>query len=191
MRMPSDAMESTKDERIQISSRIVPHLASHVLGLALRRLQEDFRQRYGYEPLLVETFIEQQRFAGTCYRAATFIEVGRTQGRGWQDRSHRGGSSVKRVFVYALHKQARQRLCAGELSGQRARRPRHWCPRQRCHGIGRQRNSAMRFALVTLQAPKIKARYGPLKLWAVLAEEVDAPGDVEPMSWMLLTSCPV
>ena len=51
-------------------------------------------------PLLVETFIEQQRFAGTCYRAAKFIEVGRTQGRGRQDRSHLGGSSVKRVFVY-------------------------------------------------------------------------------------------
>lgn len=101
----------------------VPHLASHVLGLALRRLQEDFRQRYGYEPLLVETFIEQQRFAGTCYRAANFIEVGRTQGRGRQDRSHRGGSSVKRVFVYALHKQARQRLCAGELCGQRSPAP--------------------------------------------------------------------
>ncbi len=107
----------------------VPHLASHVLGLALRRLQEDFRQRYGYEPLLVETFIEQERFAGTCYRAANFIEVGRTQGRGRQDRSHRGGSSVKRVFVYPLHKQTRQRLCAGELSGQRSPAPSAPVPR--------------------------------------------------------------
>lgn len=107
----------------------VPHLASHVLGLALQRLQQDFRQRYGYEPLLVETFIEQQRFAGTCYRAANFIEVGCTQGRGRQDRSHRGGSSVKRVFVYPLHEQARQRLCAGDVSGQRRAAPSAAVPR--------------------------------------------------------------
>jgi hypothetical protein len=93
----------------------VPHLASHVLGLALQRLGEDFRHRYGYAPELVETFIDRERFAGTCYRAANFIEVGCTQGRGRQDRAHRGGSSVKRVFVYPLHEQARARLCAGTV----------------------------------------------------------------------------
>jgi hypothetical protein len=53
----------------------VPHLASHVLGLALRRLRADWRQRYGYEPWWVETFIDAERFAGTCYRASNFVEV--------------------------------------------------------------------------------------------------------------------
>ena len=91
----------------------VPHLASHVLGLALAGLGADFRRRYGYEPLLVETFIDQERFAGTCYRAANFIEVGCTQGRGRQDRAHRGGGSVKRVLVYPLQAQSREQLCAG------------------------------------------------------------------------------
>lgn len=91
----------------------VPHLASHVLGLALGRLGGDFRRRYGYEPLLVETFIDRERFAGTCYRAANFLEVGCTQGRGRQDPRHLGGASVKRVFVYPLAEQARERLCAG------------------------------------------------------------------------------
>lgn len=91
----------------------VPHLASHVLGLALGRLGGDFRRRYGYEPLLVETFIDRERFAGTCYRAANFLEVGCTQGRGRQDHRHLGGASVKRVFVYPLAEQARERLCAG------------------------------------------------------------------------------
>src|SRR5437667_377512 len=62
----------------------VPHLASHVLGLALRRLRSDWRGRYGDEPSLVETFIEARRFRGTCYRAANFTEVGQTQGRGRQ-----------------------------------------------------------------------------------------------------------
>lgn len=91
----------------------VPHLASHVLGLAMRRLRKDWRGRYGYEPLLAETFIEQERFEGTCYRAANWIEVGQTQGRGRQDRGHCRRSGVKRIFVYPLDEQARQRLCEG------------------------------------------------------------------------------
>ena len=58
----------------------VPHLASHVLGIALRRLRSDWRGRYGYEPTLVETFIEVARFRGTCYRAANFVEGTRRRG---------------------------------------------------------------------------------------------------------------
>lgn len=89
----------------------VPHLASHVLGMAMRRLRQDWRGRYGYEPLLAETFVEQERFEGTCYRAANWIEVGQTQGRGRQDRVHGCPSRVKRILVYPLDAQARQRLC--------------------------------------------------------------------------------
>jgi hypothetical protein len=88
----------------------VPHLASHVLGLALRRLRSDWRQRYGYEPLLVETFIEAARFAGTCYRAANFVEVGKTQGRGRQDCHNQRRLSIKRVLMYAWSQQAGQHL---------------------------------------------------------------------------------
>jgi hypothetical protein len=94
----------------------VPHLASHVLGLAMRRLRGDWKQRYGEELLLVETYIEQQRFEGTCYRAANFIEVGQTQGRGRQDRRNRRAAPVKRIFVYAWETSARQRLC--EVDGE-------------------------------------------------------------------------
>lgn len=93
----------------------VAHLASHVLGQAVSRLAEDWRHRYGYEPLLVETFVDQQRFKGTCYRAANWIEIGETQGRGRQDREHRQESSIKRVLVYALDTEAQLRLCAAEL----------------------------------------------------------------------------
>jgi hypothetical protein len=88
----------------------VPHLASHVLGLALRRLRSDWRQRYGYEPLLVETFIEAERFAGTCYRASNFVEVGKTQGRGRQDSHNQRRVPIKRVLMYEWSQQARQRL---------------------------------------------------------------------------------
>jgi len=92
----------------------VPHLASHVLGLAMTRLARDWRGRYGYEPVLVETFIDKERFEGTCYRAANWKEVGETQGRGRQDAAHRRRSSVKRIFVYPLDDQARERLCEGK-----------------------------------------------------------------------------
>jgi hypothetical protein len=117
----SDEVREQNLHRVVCNSRFlilphlqVAHLASHVLGSALKRLGQDFRRRYGYEPLLVETFVDQERFAGTCYRAANFIEVGRTQGRGRQDRTHRGEGSVKRVFVYPLMEQPRERLCEGQ-----------------------------------------------------------------------------
>lgn len=93
----------------------VAHLASHVLGQAMSRLAEDWRHRYGYKPLLLETFVDRQRFKGTCYRAANWTEIGQTRGRGRQDRDHRQASSVKRVFVLALGGEARQRLCEAEL----------------------------------------------------------------------------
>ena len=92
----------------------VVHLASHVLGLAVKRLKEDWKQRYGYGLLLVETFVDTKHYRGTCYRAANWIEVGKTQGRGRQDVKHKRASSVKRIFLYALEAQARQRLCQAE-----------------------------------------------------------------------------
>ena len=94
----------------------VPHLASHVLGQAVKRIGGDWRGRYGYEPVLVETFIDKERFEGTCYRAANWIQVGETQGRGRQDCAHRRRSSIKRIFVYALDRGARERLCEGVIA---------------------------------------------------------------------------
>jgi Druantia protein DruA/Transposase Tn5 dimerisation domain/Transposase DNA-binding len=91
----------------------VPHLASHVLGLALRQVCRDWQQRYGYEPVLVETFVETQRFKGTCYRAANWIEVGETRGRGRQDREHASTEPVKRVLLYPLQERAREELGGG------------------------------------------------------------------------------
>jgi hypothetical protein len=78
--------------------------------LALQQVADDWQKRYGYRPLLVETFVDAERFTGVCYRAANWLEVGQTAGRGRQDREHAGGQAVKRVFLYALHSQARQHL---------------------------------------------------------------------------------
>jgi hypothetical protein len=91
----------------------VPHLASHALGLALRQVSRDWQQRYGYEPVMVETFVEAKRFKGTCYRAANWIEVGETRGRGRQDREHASTEPVKRVLLYPLQERVREELGGG------------------------------------------------------------------------------
>ena len=88
----------------------VKHLASHVLGLLARRIMADWQHRYGISPWLLETCVELER-AGTCYRAANWIEVGLTAGRGRQDRHHKGDVPQKRVFLYPLRKAALRRLC--------------------------------------------------------------------------------
>ena len=85
------------------------HLASHVLGRVLRRLGEDFEARYGYRPWLVETFVEPDR-DGACFKAANFVCVGRTAGRGRQDRHKDCARTVKSVYMYELAAHWRQRL---------------------------------------------------------------------------------
>ena len=91
-----------------------PHLASHVLGMVLRRLRADWMERYGEDPVLVETFIEKQRYRGTCYRAANWIEAGETKGRGRQDKDNQRAVAVKKMLLYALDEDARQLLCRCE-----------------------------------------------------------------------------
>jgi hypothetical protein len=78
------------------------HLASHVLGMALRRIGPDFEERYQYRPWLVESFVEQERFAGTCYQASNWVAVGQTKGRGRQDRANQWAKTVKTIYLYAL-----------------------------------------------------------------------------------------
>jgi len=87
------------------------NLASATLARGLRRLAADWQAQYGVTPLLVETFIDPARYTGACYRAANWVEIGETSGRGRDDRQHRRhGSGPKRVFVYPLGRDARARL---------------------------------------------------------------------------------
>lgn len=78
----------------------VPHLASHLLGAAARRIDGDWKEKYGRGLAWLETFVERDRFAGTCYRAANWVHVGSTRGRGRQDRKH--NTSVPEKDVYLL-----------------------------------------------------------------------------------------
>jgi hypothetical protein len=80
----------------------VPHLASHLLGQALRRLPADWQGKYGHAVCLAETFIDRSRFRGTCYQAANWIYVGDTRGRTRNDVHHRLEAPVKAVYVRPL-----------------------------------------------------------------------------------------
>lgn len=89
----------------------VAHLASQVLGLCAKHLALDWQARYGYRPLLLETFVERGRFQGTCYRAANWMHVGHSCGRGRQDRAHCARIALKDVYLYPLQRDWRARLC--------------------------------------------------------------------------------
>lgn len=88
----------------------VPQLASHLLGLMTRRLARDWRERTGETLALVETFVDASRFQGTCYRAANWLEIGRTSGRTRDDRYNQIQVPAKRVLVFHYK---RWRGCAG------------------------------------------------------------------------------
>jgi len=89
----------------------VHNLASAVLARAARRIVADWRAAYAVRPLLFETLVDTARFAGTCYRAANWLELGTTSGRGRMDRGHqRHGQAPKTVFVYPLGPDVRRRL---------------------------------------------------------------------------------
>lgn len=86
------------------------NLASKVLGMSMAALPADFEQQYGYRPYLVESFVDTQHYSGTCYRAANWIEVGATKGRGRQDRFNQATLSIKAIYVYPLEKEFRKRI---------------------------------------------------------------------------------
>jgi hypothetical protein len=87
------------------------NLASRILAGVAKRLPQDWQTRYGYRPVLLETFVQSDRFRGTCYRAANWTHLGRTQGRGKLDRRHECSLPVKDIFVYPLRRGFRQVLC--------------------------------------------------------------------------------
>ena len=90
----------------------VPHLASHLLGIIARRIRSDWQAKYGHPVHAVETFVDRERFKGTCYQAANWVRLGATQGRTRNDREHRIRAAVKDVYLYPLIRDFRRELCA-------------------------------------------------------------------------------
>ncbi len=90
----------------------VPHLASHLLGQVSRRLSTDWQRQYGHRITLLETFVDTQRFSGTCYAAANWQRVGETTGRSRNSRHKHPQVPIKAVWLYPLGKHFRAQLCA-------------------------------------------------------------------------------
>ena len=89
-------------------------LASHILGKMVKVLPKDWERFYGHPLYYLETFVDRERFAGTCYRAANWVNVGRTTGRGKNDQTNRANRSLKDVWGYPLARDFRARLCGGQ-----------------------------------------------------------------------------
>ena len=87
------------------------NLASRALALTSRRLSSDWQERYSYRPVLIETFVEDNRFHGTCYKAANWFCSGKTQGRGKLDCDQQRALPIKSVWLYPLIANFRQHLC--------------------------------------------------------------------------------
>ena len=115
----SESAWRTNLQRVVCNSRFlivpsvqVPNLASHVLGRVLGRLCSDWSARYGYEPVLVETFVDGRRFTGTCYRASGWCWLGQTAGREDGFANGRCSTGKKEIFVHPLRKDWRSVLCS-------------------------------------------------------------------------------
>jgi hypothetical protein len=88
----------------------VPHLASHLLARVAARMATDWQRMYAHPVWLLETFVDGSRFRGTCYRAANWISLGSTTGRGKNDLTHKPNRPVKEILVHPLHRRFRDLL---------------------------------------------------------------------------------
>lgn len=97
----------------------VPHLASHVLGQVARQIADDWQARWGFAPLLLESFVDPSQYRGTCYRAAGWEVLGHTSGRGLARPGKTYRSSPKLIFVKPLQAEFRHLLCSDQLRQKR------------------------------------------------------------------------
>jgi hypothetical protein len=92
----------------------IDNLASKILSIAIEPVKKHWKEKYGYDPALLETFVERNRFLGTCYRAANWIHVGETKGHWRLSKERTRERSIKEMFVYPLNKRFREILCREE-----------------------------------------------------------------------------
>ena len=114
---------------------VVPNLASHVLALATNQIGDDWLHVYGYRPVLLETFVDPTRFAGTCYRAANWQFVGHTAGR-QRTKEQAAPPSPKEIYLYPLQADWRQRLTSGHQVAEVKKRYRNDVHASRTRSVG-------------------------------------------------------
>ena len=95
----------------------VKNLASHVLGHTGRRIREDWEERWGYRPVLMETFVDPRRYHGSCYKASNWEYLGKTTGEGLLRKGKKYTTTPKMIFVKPLVKDFRTLLCSDQLKG--------------------------------------------------------------------------
>ena len=95
----------------------VANLASHVLGQIHKQIRAHFKQRWGFCPVLLETFVDSQSYRGSCYKAANWCYLGKTTGLGLVRQGKSYATSAKKIFVKPLVKEYRQLLCSEDLVG--------------------------------------------------------------------------
>ncbi len=88
----------------------VKYLASHLLGLSAKRISRDWFEKYGESVYLLETFVETDRFKGTCYKAANWTYLGQTKGSSKRGSSHHYHGNIKDIYAYPLREDFRNKL---------------------------------------------------------------------------------
>ena len=112
----TNLMHTTNNTRFLILPWVrIPHLASHIIGRVCRRIRADWQKKYGHPVYLLETFVEQNRFKGTCYKAANWIYVGETTGRSRNDRYKTLQVPIKDIYLYPLSTGFMEVLCHGTI----------------------------------------------------------------------------
>jgi hypothetical protein len=95
----------------------VKNLGSHILGQVLRHVRDDWQERWGYSPVLVETFVDPQHYEGSSYKAANWQYLGMTTGEGLLRKGKSYSTTPKKIFVRPLARDFRSLLCSGQLKG--------------------------------------------------------------------------
>jgi hypothetical protein len=140
------------------------NLASFVLGACVARVEKDFAARYGYEPWLLESFVDGQQHAGTCFQAANWKCVGQTKGRGRNDRTSQFPESIKDIYVYPLVEDFRQRMGMSEEPALRLR------PLAVEEGLGAKEWAQQEFGEVELGDQRLRDR-----LVRIMTDRADHP----------------
>lgn len=139
------------------------NLGSKVLGMSMAAMPEDFRRTYKYRPWLAESFVETSRHSGTCFRAANWIQVGQTIGRGRQDRFHTSTLGSKAIYLYPVEKDFRRLMGLSSRAGAGALSP--------VDGLEAEQWAANEFGGAALGDARLSRR-----LVQVAAEKAEAPG---------------